>query len=581
MSPRSRWRIARPDAAGVASLARALALPELTAACLVNRGLASPERAAAFLEPRLKTLEDPFQLPDMDRAVDRLLRARSTGERVVVFGDYDVDGVTSTALLTEVLTTLGWTVAQYLPHRRDEGYGLSQAAVENCLSRFPGTFLLAVDCGSTAVSQIDWLGARGVDVVVLDHHQVSDPLPAAVALVNPQRKPGAEPYCSAGLAFKLAHALVKAGRQQGLPGFETYNLKPLLDLVALGTVADLVPLMGENRILVQAGLERIGVTPRPGLVALKEVARTRNPVRVHEVAFQLGPRLNAAGRLETAEDALRLLLSPGIEEARRLADSLDRSNRERQEVEKRIAAEAVARVRERFDPERDRVIVEGDAGWHIGVVGIVASRVLREFHRPTLVLGGDGELWRGSGRSVAGFDLAAALRDCSDLLEKHGGHAMAAGLSLSPAKVDALRERLNALARERLSAEDLVPEVRLDAALPLGSVDLAVVAALRRLEPFGMGNPPVQLAVCGVRHARAPQRLKDQHWKFWLTDGCPPVETVWWGAGDREVPQGVFDVAVAPEESEYLGRRNLQLRLLDWRPAGLPEPESKNGALTP
>lgn len=581
MTVRSRWAIARPDPEAVSLLVRSLALPELTATCLVNRGIASVADASAFLEPRLKSLGDPFSLPDMDRAVDRLFRAREVSERVVVFGDYDVDGVTSTALLTEVLTTLGWKVAQYLPHRRDEGYGLSQAAVENCLSRHPTTLLLAVDCGSTAVSQIDWLGARGVDVVVLDHHQTSDPLPAAVALVNPQRREGSEPYCSAGLAFKLAHALVKAGRQRGLPGFETYNLKPLLDLVALGTVADLVPLTGENRILVQAGLERIGVTPRPGLVALKEVSRTRNPVRVHEVGFQLGPRLNAAGRLETAEDALRLLLSPGMEEARRLAESLDRSNRERQEVEKRIAAEAVDRVRERFDPERDRVIVEGDPGWHIGVVGIVASRVLREFHRPTLILGGDGELWRGSGRSVAGFDLAGALRDCSDLLEKHGGHAMAAGLSLAPVHVDALRERLNGLARARLSPEHLVPEVRLDAAWPLKGLDLDVIAALRRLEPFGMGNPAVQLALRGVRHARPPQRLKDVHWKFWLTDGCAPVETVWWGAGDRDVPQGTFDVAVVPEESEYMGRRNLQLRLLDWRfPVGL-EPESKNGALTP
>jgi single-stranded-DNA-specific exonuclease len=565
MTPKTRWVVAEPDAAVVAALVRSTGVPELTAVCLVNRGVVNAESAAAYLEPRLKSLADPFALPDMGVAVDRLFRSRDSGEHVVVFGDYDVDGVTSTALLTEVLVALGWKVSQYLPHRRDEGYGLTQAGVENCLARFPANLVLAVDCGSTAVFQIAWLAERGVDVVVLDHHQTSDPLPAAVAVVNPQRSAVPEPFCSAGLAFKLAHAVVKRGRELGVAGFETFNLKPLLDLVALGTVADLVPLTGENRILVQAGLERLGVTPRPGLVALKEVSRTRNPVRVHEVAFQLGPRLNAAGRLETAEDALRLLLSSQPAEARHLAESLDASNRERQEVEKRMSAEAVARIRARFDAARDHVIVEGDASWHIGVVGIVASRVLREFHRPTIILGGDGELWRGSGRSVTGFDLAAALRDCSDLLAKHGGHAMAAGLSLAPARVAEFRERLNRLAAERIAAADLLPEVRVDAVCPLRRIDLDVVAALRRLEPFGMGNPPVHLAFPGVTHARPPQRLKEQHWKFWLTDGGAPVETVWWGAGDREVPQGRFDVAAVPEEGEFGGRRYLQLRLLDWR----------------
>jgi single-stranded-DNA-specific exonuclease len=286
---------------------------------------------------------------------------------------------------------------------------------------------------------------------------------------------------------------------------------------------------------------------------------------VYEVGFQLGPRLNAAGRLETAEDALRLLLCVRESEAQSLAEVLDLQNRERQEVEKRIAQEAGERVRNRFDPERDLVIVEGDASWHIGVVGIVASRVLREFQRPTLILGGDGTLWRGSGRSISGFDLAGALRDCSDLLEKHGGHAMAAGLSIDPARLEAFRLRINDLARERLRPEHLQPEVRIDASIPLRSLSLPVVADLRRLEPFGMGNPVVQLAVRGLSHARPPQRLKEQHWKFWVTDGGTPVETVWWAAGDRPVPEGRFDLAVIPEAGDYGGRRFLQLRLIDWK----------------
>lgn len=565
----SRWVLATPPPECTEALRREQGISSLVAACLVNRGIVTTEAADAFLDPRLKSLSDPMILPDIRLAIDRLFLARERNEPLVIFGDYDVDGVTSTAILTEVFTALGWQCSQYLPHRRDEGYGLSQAGVENCLARHPTSLLLAVDCGSTAVEPIAWLNSRGVDVLVLDHHQLSDPLPPALALVNPLRSPDAAsaPFCSAGLAFKLAHALVKHGRESGLAGFDTYNLKPLLDLVALGTVADLVPLIGENRILVHAGLERLDGTSRVGLQALKRVSRTRSPMGVYEVGFQLGPRLNAAGRLETAEDALRLLLCDREAEAQSLAEVLDLQNRERQEVEKRIAQEAGERVRNRFDPQRDLVIVEGDSSWHIGVVGIVASRVLREFHRPTLILGGDGTLWRGSGRSVSGFDLAGALRDCSDLLEKHGGHAMAAGLSIDPARLEAFRQRINDLARERLRPEHLQPEVRIDASIPLRSLSLPVVADLRRMEPFGMGNPVVQLAVRGLTHARPPQRLKEQHWKFWVTDGGTPVETVWWGAGDRPVPEGRFDLAVIPEAGDYGGRRFLQLRLIDWKPS--------------
>ena len=561
--------MATPSPEYTEALRRERGLSALVATCLVNRGLKTNEATDAFLDPRLKSLSDPMVLPDIRLAIDRLFLARERNEPLVIFGDYDVDGVTSTAILTEVFTTLGWQCSQYLPHRRDEGYGLSQAGVENCLARHPTSLLLAVDCGSTAVEAIGWLNSRGVDVLVLDHHQLSDPLPPALALVNPLRSPEAAiaPFCSAGLAFKLAHALVKHGRELGLAGFDTYNLKTLLDLVALGTVADLVPLIGENRILVHAGLERLDSTSRLGLQALKRVSRTRSPMGVYEVGFQLGPRLNAAGRLETAEDALRLLLCDRESEAQSLAEVLDLQNRERQEVEKRIAQEAGERVRNRFDPQRDLVIVEGDSSWHIGVVGIVASRVLREFHRPTLILGGDGTLWRGSGRSVSGFDLAGALRDCSDLLEKHGGHAMAAGLSIEPARVEAFRQRINDLARERLRPEHLQPEVRIDASIALRSLSLPVVADLRRLEPFGMGNPVVQLAIRGLTHARPPQRLKEQHWKFWVTDGGTPVETVWWGAGDRPVPEGRFDLAVIPEAGDYGGRRFLQLRLIDWKPS--------------
>lgn len=583
-----RWSLAPPQPLLAGQLAAQLSLSPLLAQCLLNRGFSEPEAIARFLEPRLQHLADPFLLPDMEAAVTRLFAAREQHEPLVIFGDYDVDGVTSTALLTEVLGRLGWKTNFYLPHRMDEGYGLSQDGVENCLKKFPTTLLLAVDCGSTAVSTIAWLKEHGVDVIVLDHHQVSSPTPDAVALVNPQFvvPPSGGPVanagppeggttnfcelCSVGLAFKLAHALVKRGRETGLPGASDFDLRPLLDLVALGTIADIVPLVGENRILVSAGLEKLNTTRRAGLVALKRVAQSPAKLGTYEVGFQLGPRLNAAGRLETAEESLRLLLARDAAEALPIAQRLDSQNRERQKIERGIAEEVVGAVRARFNPESDFVIVEGQLLWHIGVVGIVASRVLQEYYRPTIIFGGDGELWRGSGRSIAGFDLAAALRECDDLLVRHGGHAMAAGLTIQPDKLELFRQRLNALARRALKPEDLQPPLRLDAEVGLNEISLASLAELDKLRPTGQGNPGVQFFARNVAHQRPLQRIgsERQHVKMWLTDGTATHEAVWWKAGEKSLPVGRFDVAFAPQVNEFNGRRTVQFKVLDWRPAG-------------
>lgn len=570
-----RWNIAETNSLLARPLEAALGISPLLAHCLVQRQVTDPEAARLFLEPRLKSISDPYLLPNMERAVERLFAARAAGERMVIFGDYDVDGVTATALLKTSLTTLGWQVDHYLPHRMDEGYGLSQAGVENCLARFPVPLLLAVDCGSTATEQVGWMAARGVEVIVLDHHQVADPPPPAVALVNPQLGPDTlhhpRALCSAALAFKLLHALLRRGRELELEPFARFDIKPLLDLVALGTVADLVPLRGENRILVSAGLKRLEATDRPGLVALKEVSQTRSPIGVYEVGFQLGPRLNAAGRLETAEASLELLLAEDLESARPLAEALDTTNRERQAIEKQMADDVVGLVRSKFRPEHDFVIVEGALHWHIGVVGIVAARVLREFYRPTIILGGDNELWRGSGRSIPGFDLAAALRECDDLLERHGGHAMAAGVTIQPNRLAALRERLNGAARTALPAELLRPELRLDAKIPLRELTVDRLSELMRLQPFGQGNPALQFLIPRVTLASPPQKLgrQQQHWKFRLTDGQAYVDALWWGAveaGDAP-PSGTFDVAAVPQLETFNGRTLVRLKFLDWRPA--------------
>ena len=561
-----RWTLATPQPLLAEPLAARLKISPLLAQCLLNRGLSEPDVIEKFLTPRLKNLSDPFLLPNMHVAVERLLLAHERDEPLVIFGDYDVDGVTSTTLLLEVLRKLGWRVDAYLPHRMDEGYGLSRDGVENCLKKFPVKLLLAVDCGSTAVETIAWLREQDVDVIVLDHHQVSNPAPAAVALVNPQLSASFTELCSAGLAFKLAHAILKRGRETGLPGAVDFDLKSLLDLVALGTIADLVPLIGENRILVTAGLEKLNTTQRAGIVALKEVAQSPEKLGTHDVGFQLAPRLNASGRLETAEESLQLLLAENLDEALPLAQNLDARNRERQKIERGISDAASGIMRSKFDGEKDFVIVEGELLWHIGVVGIVASRVLAEFYRPTIILGGDAEVWRGSGRSIAGFDLAAALRECDDLLIKHGGHAMAAGLTIASDKVDLFRARLNEIARRTLKPEDLQPPLRLDAEVGLKEITLDSLAELEQLKPMGQGNPALQFCARNLTQKKPPLRMgaTKQHVKLWVTDGAVTHEAVWWNAG--ALPDGKFDLAFAPSVNEFNGRTTVQLKVLDWRP---------------
>jgi single-stranded-DNA-specific exonuclease len=565
------WSLAPTQPLLAGRLAASLGISPLLAQCLLNRGFSEVPAIENFLAPRLKHLADPFLLPDMDKAVDRLFRAREQNETVVIFGDYDVDGVTSTTLLLQVLRPLGWRVEFYLPNRMEEGYGLSPVGVENCLKKFSTTLLLAVDCGSTAVEPIARARERGVDVIVLDHHQISQPAPEAVALVNPQAgaKHTYTELCSAGLAFKLAHALVKHGREKNLPGMAEFDLKPLLDLVALGTIADLVPLSGENRILASAGLRQLNVTQRPGIVALKKVAQTHEPVGVYEVGFQLGPRLNASGRLETAEESLRLLLAENLETALPLAERLDSRNRERQKIEKTIVKEAVATLRMKFDPASHFVIVEGQLLWHIGVVGIVASRVLHEFYRPTIIIGGENGEMRGSGRSIAGFDLAAALRECDHLLVRHGGHAMAAGLSILPDKIDLLREKLNELARRTLKSDDLKPSLNLDAEVGLDEMTYDALGELEKLKPHGQGNPATQFCARNLSHAKPVQRIgaDKQHVKMRVTDGAATHEAVWWNSGKKSLPVGKFDLAFAPQINTFNGSRMIQLKVLDWRPA--------------
>ena len=567
-----RWSLAPSQPLLTGQLIRELPLSPLMAQCLVNRGVTSKAEVSEFLNPRLKLLADPYLIPNMDAAIERLWKARENNERLLIYGDYDVDGVSSTALLVEVLTELGWAVEPHLPGRFDDGYGLSEVSLEKCLEQFKADIVLAVDCGSTAVKAIEFLNDRKIDVLVLDHHQVSTPPPEPFAMVNPQLSddyPNFQELCSVGLAFKLAHALVKRGRQEGLQKERDLDLKQYIDLVALGTVADLVPLTGENRKLVHSGLQQLGETTRPGLIALKRVANVSKPVTVFNVGFHLGPRLNAAGRMDNPDAALNLLIAKDRYEADKAAETLDNYNRERREIERDISTQAVESVRQRFDPGEDFVIVEGNMEWHLGVIGIVASRVMREFYRPTFILASDGDGWKGSARSIDGFDLAEAMRSCDDLLNDHGGHAMAAGVSVKPGRLEAFRERINEIAKKTITPEMFQPPLKLDAGTDLSELTLMHIQEMSQLEPIGQGNPEIQLLVPELTLSSPIYRMgrDKQHAKFWVTDNHDACEVVAWNLKPEDEPKDTFDIAVAPQINDFNGRRSVQLKLIDWRPA--------------
>lgn len=557
-----RWVIAEPEPALTQTLARELRLALPLAQVLVNRGHRDAETASRFLNPQLRQLGDPFDLPEMTPAVERILAAVKGKERIVVYGDYDVDGVTSSALLQRVLQAAGATVAGFLPHRMDEGYGLSQDGIARCLKEHKPQLLLAVDCGTSSVREIADLKKRQIDTIVLDHHEPPEQLPQCVALVNPKRVDGSPlgALASVGISFKLAHALLKHERQLS----ERIDLREHLDLVAVGTVADIVPLTGENRILVKTGLERLPHTQKIGLRALMDVADVPDKVGPYHIGFRLGPRLNAAGRLSDATAALELLLTDDAARAKELAGLLNDHNAERQRIEGRIVDEAIIMTRAH---ERDRVLVLAKDGWHVGVIGIVAARVLQEFHKPTVVIGIDDGMGKGSCRSVEGFSMVGALQHCAALLERFGGHDMAAGLSVKADNIDELRRALNEFAAKTLKDDDLHQRVRIDAVVKLGDLDAEFFEQLERLEPCGPENPTPVFAVEGVRLRSAPRVVGKNHLRFTVTDGDTAVQAIWWGRGDFEFPGGSFDVAFAPELNEYRGVESVQLKVRDVRPS--------------
>lgn len=531
---------------------------------LKRKGFACADEVNAFLQPRLRALGDPFALPKMAAAVERILAAIDRRERVVLFGDYDVDGVTSLALLGELLRSYGASPDLFLPLRMEEGYGLSPESVARCCEQHQPQLLIAVDCGTSSFAEIAALKGRGIDVVVLDHHEPKTALPDCVAIVNPKTEPGCnfEYLCSVGIVFKLCHALLKT--RPG-PGFD---LKANLDLVALGTVADIVPLEKENRLLVQRGMLELARSNRPGLRKLMEVAAVRPPVAAEHIGFRLGPRLNAAGRLANAEKALRLLLTSDESEAAELAALLDAQNRDRQAVERQIYEEAEKQLADRFDPGADAAIVLGSPEWHPGVLGIVASRLARKHHRPAILVAFDSAgLGKGSGRSISGFSLVAALDRCAEHLEKFGGHEMAAGLAVHEKNFAAFAAAFRKVARELLSDEDLRPRLHLDHELTFSELNGDLLRWHQALEPFGNANLQPVFFARDVQPAVEPQVLKDKHLVLRLRQKNHFRRAIFFDGALSPLPTPPWDMAFRVNADEYEGESRLQIQVEALRTA--------------
>jgi single-stranded-DNA-specific exonuclease len=556
-----RWMQAAP-CDGALDLARALELHPQVASFLWQHGYRDAEMVRGFLDPRLQTLSDPFRLTDLRRAAERILQAISAREKMVVFGDYDVDGITSSALLWRVLRKLGADVETFLPLRMEEGYGLSQDGVERCLELHHPAVLIAVDCGTTATPQVAWLRERGIDVVIIDHHALPHDLPVAHALVNPIRDPDLklEYLASVGLVFKVCHGLLKLMGD----GSARVDLREYLDFVAVGTVADIVPLIEENRVLVRRGLRQLERSQWAGLRALIEVSQVTFPVTAQDVGFRLGPRLNASGRLGDAMRSLRLLQTDDRAEAVAIASELNRNNRERQTVELETFQQAEAQLQERYDPARDWGIVLSGPNWHWGVIGIVASRLQKRYHRPTVVIGLNEEgLGKGSGRSIDGISLVRALRDCSEDLELFGGHDMAAGLNIRAERVDAFRRNFSRHVREQAGdGEVFQPALTLSGAISLPEVNEQLYRKFEELAPFGRMNPEPIFLFEAVKYTRPAYFFGRNHVKLFVRGDQDEIEAVGFGLGTHDWSRPPTRLAGTLDWDDYHNR--VQVRIVDW-----------------
>ena len=567
-----RWDI-QPSCDAAADLVRTLGVPHVVAQVLAQRGYTTAESARAFLKPELSQLHEPGALPGLTEAADRLVAAARSGEPIVIYGDYDVDGITGSAILWQALRLADANVRIYVPHRLEEGYGLNMEAVEK-LAAEGARVLVTVDCGISGVAETARGRELGLDVIITDHHEPDpDHLPPAMVVVNPKLPGSPYPFrdlSGAGVALKLAWAIGQklSTRERVSDPFREF-LIAATGLAALGTIADVVPLVGENHVLASFGLRALAGSRHPGITALRETAGlTGKEIDAHHIGFVLGPRLNAAGRLGHAREAVELLTTAGPDAAMDIARQLDRQNRERQEIERQIFEEADAQAAATFSAERDAAVVLAAPQWHTGVIGIVASRIVEKYYRPTILIASGQEQAQGSGRSIPGFHLFDALTACREHLRTFGGHAMAAGLRMNPDAVPAFREAFLARAAKLLTREQLTPRLHADAEASPAGFDVDTVRLLERLGPFGSGNPRPVFAARKVRLSAAPRRIgqQGQHLAMRVTEGGRARRCVGWGMGeaaDALGRAGACGIAFTCHISDYTSPPEVELHLKD------------------
>ncbi len=569
-----KWVFAETDRGAVDRLGHSLNISSLTASMLIRRGVTDPGEAKVFLRPDLNSILDPHLFNDMGKAVDRLITAVREDEKIGILGDYDVDGTAGTAILVKFFRFLGSDALYRIPHRVKDGYGLNEKVVRE-FGEAGVRVLITIDCGTSNIREIALAKELGMDTIVVDHHESPKNLPEAVAILNPKLEQSGYPFvgiCSTGIAFKVAWALSDklAPDRKKTPEYQAFLLDAM-GYVAMGTIADVCPLVGENRIFVAYGLEALRNAPGMGIRALLEKARVGDkPIDGFDVGFKLAPRLNALGRIGSAQDTVDLLVSESEDRVASIIKGIEATNRKRREIEREISEQAVEMV-EANAYQHDPVIVVADERWHLGVVGIVAARLVDRYSRPALVLAIDDEgLAKGSGRSLPGLELHEVLLACTDLLIKHGGHAMAAGLTMEAKNLKAFRRRMIGEAAKRLEDCDLGPTLAIDGKVSLSELTAPVVKEVERLAPHGEGNPRPILTASDVRILGEPRLMgrKNDHVSFFVSQGGPGIRAVGFGMGDRFdelVKHQTCSLAFTPQINNWRGNESVELKLEDIR----------------
>lgn len=568
------WIDAPSDSELVSRFASQNQISRISATLLAHRGFTDPAEVEAFLEPRLKNLSDPYQINGLKPAVERLAQALKDQERILVFGDYDVDGITSTTMLVDVLRQFGANPEFIVPRRLEEGYGLSINAIERALTDGNPDLFIAVDCGTNSREEIRFLREKGIDVMVVDHHQSKEALPEDCLLINPHVLDHEEaPWknlCAVGLVFKLMHGLIKWLRSQDHPVAGEIDIRRYLDLVAMGTIADLVPLTAENRILAYQGMSRLQKTENEGLQALFLSAglSSDRPLQPVDISFRISPRINASGRLADAALPISLLLGKNFQECLEKAQQLDDMNRERQEIERRIVEEAEAKIEELSEDFAGLVLF--DENWHPGVVGVVANRISRKYNRPCIILGAEGELAKGSGRTVRGMNLVEILTQGDQYLESWGGHPMAVGVSLKQSRVREFQKFFNQAVSQTLGHEPVEAELIISCEIGIDDLGEPLLHELSRFHPFGQGNPEPVFVLRNLTLNRAPERFGQDHIRFQIDlPNGNWIAGVGWKMFDNPPPANeTIDIAFRYRWNYFNDRRYPQIELEDWKSAG-------------